>query len=151
MMLRRTMLLAPLALLVRCGSSPPPSPVLMLTIQAGADQNPDPAGHPTPVAIRIYELASTASFERADVFALIERQAEVLGADLVASDEVLVAPGERRNVTRDLKPNTRFIGAIALFRAIDQATWRVDMPAAPNGPTRMSLATRGLELTVSTK
>jgi type VI secretion system protein VasD len=150
MMLRRTTLLAPLALLVRCGSPPPP-PVLMLTIQAGADQNPDPAGHPTPVAIRIYELASAAAFERADEFALIERQAEVLGADFVASDEVLMVPGERRTIARELKPNTRFIGAIALFRAIDQATWRVVMPAAPNGPTRMSLATRSLQLTVSTK
>jgi type VI secretion system protein VasD len=151
MIVRRAMLVAPLALLVRCGSSPPPPPVLMLTIAAGADQNPDPAGHPAPVAIRIYELASTAAFEQTDVFALIDRQAEVLGADFVASQEVLIAPGERRTVVRDLKPNTRFIGAIALFRAIDQATWRVDVPAAPNGPTRMTLATQGVKLFVSTK
>lgn len=90
MILRRTTLLAPLVLLARCGSSPPP-PVLTLTIQTGPDQNPDSAGHPAPVAIRIYQLASLAAFSRADVFALIDRQAETLGADYLASDEVVVA------------------------------------------------------------
>jgi type VI secretion system protein VasD len=150
MIVRRALLLAPLVLLARCGSSPPPSPVLTLTIQAGANQNPDPAGHPTPVAVRIYELASPAAFERAEVFALIDRQTETLGADYVASEEVLVAPGERRTIARDLKPTTRFIGAVALFRAIDQAAWRVNTPAAPLGPTRLTLDTHDTILTVST-
>jgi type VI secretion system VasD/TssJ family lipoprotein len=69
----------------------------------------------------------------------------------VASQEILLAPGERRTVAQDLKPNTRFIGAIALFRDINQATWRVDVPAAPNGPTRMTLANQGVNFFVSTK
>jgi type VI secretion system protein VasD len=150
MILRRTMFAAPLMLLARCGSSQPPPPVLALTIQAGADQNPDPAGHAAPVAIRVYQLASLGAFSRADVFALIDRPAEILGADYLASDEILAAPGERQTMTLDLKPNTRFIGAIALFRAIDQATWRVDVPAAANGTTRLTLATHGIELTAST-
>jgi type VI secretion system protein VasD len=151
MIVRRAMLVAPLALLVRCGSSPPPPPVLMLTIAAGSDQNPDPAGQPAPVAIRIYELASPGAFEQTDVFALIDRQTDTLGADYLGSQEVIVAPGQQQTLIRDLKSNTRFIGAIALFRAIDQATWRVDVPAAPSGPTRMTLATRSVKLFVSTK
>jgi type VI secretion system protein VasD len=145
MILRRTMVVAPLVLLARCGSSPPPPPVLALTIEAGPDQNAE------PVAIRVYQLASLGAFNRADVFALIDRQGETLGADYLASDEVLVTPGERQQMTRDLKPNTRFIGAIALFRAIDQATWRVDVPAAATGPTQLTLATHGNQLTASTK
>ena len=153
MISRRTALLALLGplLLSRCGSAPPPPPVLTLTIQAGADQNPDPGGHPAPVAIRIYELTATPAFERADVFALIDRQAETLGADYVASDEVIVAPGEQRTIMRELKPNTRFIGVIALFRAIDQASWRVDVPAAPHGPTKLTLETHDTKLTISRK
>jgi type VI secretion system protein VasD len=155
MIARRTVLrvplVAPLLALTRCGSSPPAPPVLSLTIQAGADQNPDTAGHPAPVAIRFYELAFPAAFDRADVFALIDRPAETLGADYVASDEVIVAPGEHRTITRALKPNTRFIGVIALFRAIDQASWRVDVPSASHGPTLLTLATQGTQLTVSTK
>jgi type VI secretion system protein VasD len=152
MILRRRALLALLdpLLLARCGSAPQP-PVLALTIKAEADQNPDPAGHPTPVAIRIYELTATAAFERADVFALIDRQAETLGADYVASDEAIVAPGEKRSITRELKPNTHFIGVIALFREIDQATWRVDVPAAPHGPTKLTLETHGTKLHISNK
>ena len=83
---RRAALLGPLLLLTRCGSAPPPPPVLDLTIQAGRDQNPDPSGQPTAVAIRIYQLASPDSFNRADVFALIDRQAETLGP--TASDRM---------------------------------------------------------------
>jgi type VI secretion system protein VasD len=120
-------------------------------MQAGADQNPDPAGNPTPVAIRIYQLASPVAFDRADIFALIDRQAETLGADCLASDEVIVAPGEQRTITHELKPGTRFIGAIALFRAIDQARWRVDALAAPHGPTPLTLVTHDTQLTISTK
>jgi type VI secretion system protein VasD len=146
---RRAALLGPLLLLTRCGSSPPPPPVLDLTIQAGRDQNPDPAGQPTAVAIRVYQLASPDSFNRADVFALIDRQAETLGADGLGSDEFLLAPGERRQITRDLKPGTRAVGAIALFRQIDQAAWRVSAPAEANGPTRLVLSTAGLKITVS--
>jgi type VI secretion system protein VasD len=146
---RRTALLSPLLLLTRCGSAPPPPPVLDLTIQAGRDQNPDPSGQSTAVAIRIYQLASADSFNRADVFALIDRPAETLGADGLGSDEFLLAPGERRQITRDLKPGTRVVGAIALFRQIDQATWRVSAPAEASGATRLVLSTAGLKLTVS--
>jgi type VI secretion system protein VasD len=148
---RRAMLVMPLLVLARCGSSPPPPPVLALTIQAGLDQNPDPAGHAAPVATRIYQLASLGAFSRADVFALIDQQAETLGADCLTSDEIIVTPGERQTMTRDLKPNTRFIGAIALFRAIDQAVWRVDVPAAASGTTQMTLATHTIQLIASTK
>ena len=151
MILRRTVLLAALVLLARCGTPPPAPPVLALTIEAGFDQNPDPAGHPVPVAFRVYQLASLGAFDRADVFALIDRQAETLGADCLASEEIIVAPGEKQTITRDLKPNTRFIGAVALFRAIDQAVWRVDAPAAPNGPTRLTLTTQGTKFSVATQ
>ncbi len=153
---RRTMLLTTLSilsplLLAGCGSAPPPPPALKLTIQGGADQNPDPAGHPTPVAVHIYELASPAAFDRADIFALIDRQAETLGGDCLASEEVIVAPGEQRIVMHELNPGTRSIGAIALFRAIDQAKWRVDASAAPHGQTPLTLVTHDTHLTITSK
>jgi type VI secretion system protein VasD len=147
MILRRTTLLVPLVLLSGCGSSLPP--ILALTIQAGAEQNPDPAGRPTPVAIRIYQLALLSAFNRADIFGLIDRQADTLGTDCLASDEMIVTPGERRTATLDLKPNTRFIGAAALFRAFDQATWRVAGPAALSGLTHLTLVTSGTRLIAS--
>ena len=59
MIRRRTSLLLPVLWLARCGAAPPPPPVLDLTIVAGADQNPDPAGQPSPMAIRLYQLVST--------------------------------------------------------------------------------------------
>lgn len=132
-------LAAPLAL-SGCGSSPPPPPaVLDLAVQGGADQNPDPSGHPQPVAVHLYQLASTAKFERADVFALTEREQATLGQDLLASEEFVLAPSEKRNVMHELKKGTQFVGALVLFRDIDNAKWRAFAPVAASGPSKLAL------------
>jgi type VI secretion system protein VasD len=85
--------------LVRCGPSPKPPPVLSLTMTGGADQNPDSAGKASPVAVRIYQLTQTAKFERADVFALTEREDQTLGQDSAGSQEFVLSPGETQTKT----------------------------------------------------
>ena len=128
-------------LLAACG--PPPPAVLTLTVRAGADQNPNPAGQPTPVAIHLYQLAATTKFDRAEVFALLERAAATLGDELSGSDIVIFAPGETKTVTKTLKPGVQALGVAVAFRAIDRATWRVSAPVAPSGPTALDLRTAG--------
>ena len=86
-----------------CAAPPPPPPELDLAITAGADQNPDTSGHPAPVKVFLYQLASSAKFERADVFALTERDKATLGEDMLASEAIVVAPGEARAVKQQLK------------------------------------------------
>lgn len=143
---RRALLILPAAaLLARCADAPDPA-VLDLTVTAGRDQNPDPAGTPTAVAIRLYQLASTAAFMSADVFALSEHEAATLGTDGLASEEIVLAPGERRIVQHPLKPGAQFLGAIALFREIDRAAWRASAPLKASGPTKLALATAGIRL-----
>jgi len=118
MMTRRGLLALPAAL-AACAAPPPPPPpppVLELTIAAGADQNPDQSGHPAPVAVRLYQLAATGRFERADVFALTEREAQTLAEQSLGSEELILRPGETRTVTRELKPGVQFLGVAVLFR-----------------------------------
>ena len=79
-------------LLTQCSSPPPPPPVVTVTITASAQQNPDTSGHPSPVAVRIFQLNATAKFERADVYALIDREQQTLGADDAGSQEFVLAP-----------------------------------------------------------
>ena len=135
------LLLAPLAL-TSCGGPPPPPPaVLTLLIKAGADQNSEPGGAAAPVAVHVYELTATAKFERADVFALMEREAATLGTEVAASEEFVVTPGQTRTIVRTLKPGVQFIGVAVLFREIDHAHWRVIAPAAASGPTKLTLTT----------
>jgi type VI secretion system protein VasD len=146
----RRALLAVVALLIGVAAAPPPPPaVLTLTIVAGADQNPDPSGRPAPVAVRLFELNGTAKFERADVFALTEHEQQTLGTDSQGSEEFVLAPGETRTITRELKKGVEFVGFAVLFRDIDRSRWRVIAQVGVSGPTKLTLRVNGLSATLA--
>ncbi len=141
-MVRAAAVLAVLPSMSGCGSSPAPPPppaVLDLAISGAADQNPDKGGGAEPVAVHLYELASTAKFERADVFALTEREQATLGLDVLASEEFVLSPSEKRSVKREFKKGTQFLGVAVLFQDIDQAQWRAVAPVAASGPSKLTL------------
>jgi type VI secretion system protein VasD len=149
-MIARRALLALTALSFGVAGAPPPPPaVLTMTIIGGSDQNPDPSGRPAPVAVRLFELNGTAKFERADVFALTEREQQTLGADGQGSEEFILRPGETRTITRELKKGVQFIGIAVLFRDIDRSRWRVMAPVGVSGPTRLTLRVNGLGATLA--
>ncbi len=150
MISRRAVLALPAAL-AACATPPPPPPppVLDLTIIGGPDQNPDHAGRPAPVAVRLYQLAATGKFESADVFALKDKEAQTLGDQSLGSEQIIVRPGETKAVKRELKPGVQFLGVAVLFRDIDRAHWRVVNPVAPHGPTRLTLKIHGVTATLA--
>src|SRR5262245_7296166 len=100
-MIGRRLLLAamPAALSVAGCGGPPPPPVVDLTIRANPDINPRPDGTPVSVAVRFYSLNARGRFESADVYSLMQREAQTLGTESVGSEEVVVRPGETRKVT----------------------------------------------------
>jgi type VI secretion system protein VasD len=140
-------LLAPLALM-RCAPPPKPPPVLTITMVGSKDQNPDTDGTAKPVAVRIYQLAATAKFERGDVFALTEHEQQTLGQDDLGSQEFLLAPGETQTQTFGLKNGVNAIGVVVLYRDIDSSQWRADAPAADSGPTKLLLNVGKLAITL---
>ena len=135
-------------LLTQCSSPPPPPPVVTVTITASAQQNPDTSGHPSPVAVRIFQLNATAKFERADVYALIDREQQTLGADDAGSQEFVLAPSEVKTVTIEPKPGVSSIGVTAFYRDIDHAKWRADAPIASSGPTKLAAEIGALAVTL---
>ena len=135
---RRLLLALPAILAARCSSAEEPA-VLTFTVLGRADQNPDRAGQPATVAVKLFQLKSNTAFERADVFAVIEREQQTLGADSLGSEQFVIRPGETRTVTRELKPGAQFIGTVVLFRDIDRARWRGVAPVAASGPSRRTL------------
>jgi type VI secretion system protein VasD len=151
---RRMLLFAIPSLLAGCGSdkqaeAPTPSPPsLELTIIGGPDQNPSRSGQPSPVAIRLYRLKGTGRFEGADVFALTDREAATLGDELAASEEIVIAPGESRTITRVPENDVQFLGVAVLFRDIDRTHWRATAPIAPHGPTKLVLKTTAADVTL---
>ena len=146
---RRLLLAAPAVMLLEgCGGPPPPA-VVDLTIRANPDINPNPAGTPVSVAVRLFSLSASGRFSSADVFSLMQREAAVLGTESLGSEEVVVRPGETRKVNLTPKPGTRFLGVAVLFRAIDGAQWRAISPIAESGLTKLTLTLSGNQATLA--
>ena len=64
-------------------------PSTKLHFKVAADINPDIEGRPSPVIIRVYELASKTVFENQDFFALYDNPEAILRTDLLKKDELL--------------------------------------------------------------
>lgn len=106
-----------------------------LTIAASVDANPDAAGRPSPVVLRIYQLKGDAAFSRADFFALLDDDQKALGAELISRDEFVLAPAESRNLDMVISNDARFVAATAGFHDIRNSEWRVLVPGPVKGLT----------------
>lgn len=147
---RRELLLLPAGLLLaRCAPPPKPPAVLTLTMVGGADQNADPSGKAAPVAVKVYQLSSTAKFESSDWATLTEHEQQTLGQDEAGtSQQFVVSPGETQTKTFELKNGVQAIGILALFRDIDRAKWRAVERVADSGPIKLTLTIGKLAVTL---
>ena len=87
---------------------PPPPAMLDLAVQGSAEQNPSPSGTAQPVAVHLYQLASTAKFERADVFALVERERRRWARTCRPPRNSSLSPAEKQTIKRELKKGAQF-------------------------------------------
>jgi type VI secretion system protein VasD len=139
---------AGVALATSCGGSPTPGEV-DVTITTTPDINPDPAGRPSPVVLRVYQLTAGTKFQAADFFQLFDKESATLGPELLGSEEVTVPPGSTREVTVALKPNAQLIGIAVSFRDIDRASWRALIDVPPNKKTALNAEVKKLEVTLA--
>jgi len=116
--------------LAGCASAPKPTQ-LAATIQASEAVNPSSSQRPSPLLVRVYELKTAAAFNAADFMSLYQRDKAELGADLVAKEEFMLAPGESKKFARTLAPDTRFLGVVAAFRDVEHARWRSIVAVQP--------------------
>jgi type VI secretion system protein VasD len=152
MMTRRAVHVVLAAALVGCGSSPPPPPppgIIDLTIEAAPDVNPDPSGRPSPVVVRVYQLASDAKFKAVDFFQLFDRESATLAADLVFREELMVVPGQATKLSTPLKQGGQSVGVVAAFRDIDRAQWRATVEVPPNGTTPLGAKLSGTAVSLA--
>lgn len=138
------------ALLVGCGGAPPPPPptVASVALAAATNVNPDAGGAAAPVAVRVYQLASTATFDTADFFQLYQNDQSVLGADMLGREEVVLAPGAAQQLTVEMKPGAKFIGVVAAFRDIQNAKWRGSAAPPANQTSQVQISVNGLNVDV---
>jgi type VI secretion system protein VasD len=139
-MRRRPLLAFPaVAVVTGCAGGPPAPAVVNLAIKAGPDLNRNAAGTPLAVAVRVYTLNARARFTSADAYALMDRDRAVLADEGTRAEEIVMRPGETRNVTLAPKPDVRFIGVAVLFQDIDRSQWRAVAGIAPSGVTTLVL------------
>ncbi|HKY91701.1 MAG TPA: type VI secretion system lipoprotein TssJ [Nevskiaceae bacterium] len=135
------------------GPEPPKPAVLTLQANASADLNPDGAGRPSPLVVRLYALRDKAAFEGADFFALYEKDAQILAADLVKQEELLLQPGATISVTREYPPDVQFLAVMGGFRDVERASWRSVTPvlAGQKALLRIEAGAKSLSIEVEKK
>ena len=127
-----------------------PSPTrIEAKLQADTDINPDFDGQASPLVVRLYELKSATAFNNAGFFTLYDTDMAELGGDLQNREELELQPGEELEVLRDLKPDTRFIGVMAAYRDIDNATWRAVHEIEANETAELTIALRRLDVSIA--
>jgi len=143
-----------LAAAAGCGKAPPPTlptlpPITIaapvdakvkasMTLTASKDVNPDAAGTPKPIVVRVYQLRAESVFSAADFFTLFNDEKAPVEEKLTL-DEYVLDPGEEKKVDIIIREETRFIGVIAAFRDIRNAKpWRITIPA-PKGSFTISV------------
>ena len=129
---RRVLLLLPALALAGCGGDAAPKTTgLRFIVQADDEINPNVKNEASPVVLRIYELKSLNAFSQASLFELLDNDTAVLGADMVGKREIEIKPGEKQAFERATPVDTHYIGVIAGFRVIDQASWRASTQITP--------------------
>lgn len=108
-----------------CSSSGPVK--VQVDARADVNINRDESGRSLSVVVKLYQLKSQDAFGKLtfDVLASGRQESELLGSDLIASNELMLVPGGRVDLQDVLQENTRFVGAVAFLRSPDPHYWRV--------------------------
>lgn len=122
-----------LALLAGCSATRyVATPTEKMTLQATAAVNPDRNGRPSPIEVRIYELASRSAFDALDFDAAWSNAEVVLGDQLLSSSEHVLLPRQAQINRIELSPEAAFIAVVAAYRDINKARWKLVYPVRPN-------------------
>jgi type VI secretion system protein VasD len=113
--------------------------VVELNLAASADVNPTPTGEAAPVVVRVYQLASTSGFEKAEFFQLFNQDEAVLKSDLVKKDEFLLSPGQKKSTTLSPTDQVKALGVLAAYRDFQKTKWRATTPVPPHKTTTVDV------------
>jgi type VI secretion system protein VasD len=90
--------------------------VLNIDLTTRAALNPDDAGRPTSVAVRVYQLKDRKMFDGVSYDDLLKNDRAVLGQDLQAGMATVVNPGASASLSQPMQPDTKYVAVVAFFR-----------------------------------
>lgn len=143
----RPFLISCLVLLSACASKPPKPVATHTDLIVSADVNPDAAGRPSPIVVRVFQLRNDGEFAAADFFPLYDKEKEILGASFISREEYVLAPGEKRTLDLPVNAEARFIAVIAAYRDIRSSHWRA-ISRPPEKKLTDLIAKHGVTLTI---
>lgn len=119
---------------------------LDLFVTASNDLNPDLAGRPSPIVVRLVELRHPAAFENGDFFSLYQNPRQSLAPDFVTQEEFELRPGNWHALKAHLQPGSRYVGVLAAYRDLQETRWRLVLPLHERGlnTARLHLDEQGL-------
>lgn len=106
---------------------------LKLVFEVDKDINPDENHTPSPVFVRLYELSSDNTFEKADFLALYESDESALGKELIRKRELeRLLPGHNREEMYVVDPETRYVALFAEFFQYKNSKFKLIFPVDSN-------------------
>lgn len=90
--------------------------VLNVDLSAREALNPDDAGRPTSVAVRVYQLRDRKMFDDASYEDLLRNDRTVLAQDLQASTASVLNPGASASLTQPMQADTKYVAIVAFYR-----------------------------------
>jgi type VI secretion system protein VasD len=124
--------------------------VLDVDLTARAALNPDDAGRPTSVAVRVYQLKDRKMFDAASYDDLLKNDRTVLAQDLQANMSATVRPGASSSLSQPMQRETKYVAVVALYRAPGSAEdWKRVVEKKrldPDKPLRIGLTSNRLEM-----
>ncbi|VWB60629.1 type VI secretion system lipoprotein TssJ [Burkholderia metallica] len=124
--------------------------VLDVDLTARAALNPDDAGRPTSVAVRVYQLKDRKLFDAASYEDLLKNDRAVLAQDLQADMSAVVNPGASSSLSQPMQRETAYVAIVALYRAPGAAgDWRRVIEKKkldPDKPLRLDLTSSRLQM-----
>lgn len=110
--------------------------------------NPSPAGQPSPIVLRLYQLNGETAFADASFRQLWEDDEATLGPTLLGKTEVFLEPGGVERIKANLIEGTTIVAVVAGFRQFENAKWRamVGMQGEKRFKLKADLKTLEVEL-----
>ncbi|CAH0990149.1 hypothetical protein SIN8267_00234 [Sinobacterium norvegicum] len=105
----------------------------ILNISASNEVNPDQDNRPSPIIVRVYQLADNRQFSREEFISLYQHAEQNLGKDLI--DTTLLKefiPGESREETLELTADVNYIGILAEYSQYQKADTMLILPIIPH-------------------
>ncbi|RQS77034.1 type VI secretion system lipoprotein TssJ [Burkholderia sp. Bp8963] len=99
-----------------------------ITVAVASDVNPDRNQKPSPIVLKVFQLKTASPFESADFFSLQDKPENVLGADLLGVDRIILRPGDARTLHYPGNVEAGALGIVAEYRVLEKNRWRVTVP-----------------------